>query len=62
MPMDHFSLRIPVREIHMLMVKYCIGKRSLTKVIADNPDAPISNCKMIFTGENITQLPPEECA
>jgi Fe-S cluster assembly ATP-binding protein len=60
--LNDFSLVIPAGEIHVLMGKNGMGKSSLAKVIAGHPDYPIAGGEIIFNGENITQLPPEERA
>ncbi|MDR1590408.1 MAG: Fe-S cluster assembly ATPase SufC [Puniceicoccales bacterium] len=60
--LDDFSLAIPVGEIHVLMGKNGTGKSSLAKAIAGHPDYVISSGEIIFRGENITQLSPEERA
>ncbi|MDR2812230.1 MAG: Fe-S cluster assembly ATPase SufC [Puniceicoccales bacterium] len=60
--LNDFSLAIPGGEIHVLMGKNGMGKSSLAKAIAGHPDYEVIRGEIIFRGENITQLPPEERA
>ncbi|MDR0590938.1 MAG: Fe-S cluster assembly ATPase SufC [Puniceicoccales bacterium] len=60
--LNHFSLKIPAGEVHILMGKNGAGKSSLAKAIAGHPDYQISDGEIIFDGQNIAQLPPEKRA
>jgi Fe-S cluster assembly ATP-binding protein len=60
--LNDFSLAIPRGEIHVLMGKNGMGKSSLAKAIGGHPDYAVARGEIIFHGENITQLLPEERA
>ncbi|MDR2200897.1 MAG: Fe-S cluster assembly ATPase SufC [Puniceicoccales bacterium] len=60
--LNDFSLSIPKGEIHVLMGKNGRGKSSLAKAIVGYPDYHVTGGEIVFNGENMVQLPPEERA
>ena len=58
--LDDLNLSINYGEIHAIMGKNGSGKSTLAKVIAGHPKYKITQGKIIFNGQNITQMEPEE--
>lgn len=54
------NLSINSGEIHAIMGKNGSGKSTLVKVIAGHPQYKVTKGEIIFRGQNITNLPPEE--
>lgn len=60
--LSDFSLSIYPGEIHALMGQNGEGKSSLAKAIAGHPDYRVQKGQILFQGEDITSLRPEEIA
>ena len=56
------NLRINDGETHAIMGPNGSGKSTLSNVIAGNPEYKVTSGKIIFNGENILSLKPEERA
>ena len=56
----NLNLSINCGEIHAIMGKNGSGKSTLAKVIAGHPKYKITEGQIIFNGQNITDMEPEE--
>lgn len=57
-----FSLAIQPGEIHVLMGRNGAGKSTVAKVIAGHPSYEVTEGEILFEGQNILDLAPEERA
>jgi len=56
------NLKIEEGEIHVLMGPNGAGKSTLAKILAGDPDYEILSGEVLFSGQNILNLEPEERA
>ncbi|MBD2578830.1 Fe-S cluster assembly ATPase SufC [Oscillatoria sp. FACHB-1406] len=56
------NLEVKAGEIHAIMGRNGSGKSTFSKVLAGHPDYEITGGEIIFHGENILELEPEERA
>lgn len=54
------NLEVKAGEIHAIMGRNGSGKSTLSKVVAGHPDYEVTGGEIIFKGENIAELEPEE--
>ncbi|NET88543.1 MAG: Fe-S cluster assembly ATPase SufC [Kamptonema sp. SIO1D9] len=57
-----FNLEIKAGEIHAIMGRNGSGKSTFSKVLAGHPDYEVTGGEIIYQGENILELEPEERA
>jgi Fe-S cluster assembly ATP-binding protein len=57
-----FSLQVEAGEIHALMGPNGAGKSTLAKVLAGHPAYEITSGKILFEGQDIAELSPEDRA
>ena len=56
------TLEVPAGEVHALMGRNGSGKSSLSAAIMGHPSYAVTRGRVLFAGEDITVLPPEERA
>jgi Fe-S cluster assembly ATP-binding protein len=56
------NLKIQKGEIHAIMGPNGAGKSTLAKVLAGDPSYEVTGGEILFEGQNILELPPEERA
>lgn len=56
------NLEVKAGEIHAIMGRNGSGKSTFSKVLAGHPDYEVTGGEIIFHGENILELEPEERA
>jgi len=56
------SLEVPVGEVHALMGRNGSGKSSLSAVIMGNPSYRVTGGRVLFEGQDLAGIPPEERA
>lgn len=56
------SLEVKAGEIHAIMGRNGSGKSTFSKVLAGHPDYEVTGGEILFNGENILELEPEERA
>jgi Fe-S cluster assembly ATP-binding protein len=54
------NLEIKAGEIHAIMGRNGSGKSTFSKILAGHPDYEVTGGEIIYRGENILQLEPEE--
>ena len=59
---NDLNLNVKPGEIHAIMGPNGSGKSTLSSVIAGNEDYTISKGEILFNGNNINDLPPEQRA
>jgi Fe-S cluster assembly ATP-binding protein len=57
-----FDLEVKAGEIHAIMGRNGSGKSTFSKVLAGHPDYEVTGGEIIYKGENIAELEPEERA
>ena len=60
--LNKFSLTINKGEVHAIMGPNGAGKSTLAKVLAGHPSYTVTGGEILFEGENILELDPEERA
>ena len=60
--LNKFSLTIQKGEVHAIMGPNGAGKSTLAKVLAGHPSYEITGGEILFEGENIAEMDPEERA